>query len=210
MDLIGRPAWARIFFFLTILFGAPSANSLLFAAAEPVEKRLPPKDCPLAIRTLKKDFIPINKAVYHEIAHTYNFLEELNKTLFNTAILKQPEDTRKILDNLPLHLGSGVRGFVPLIKSPGKKIPYTFFDRGSDELVIIGGGFANPREMLAPLLGIFVDYNVVIFDHVGHGLDYKPGALLGRLYKALLDIDFQALEGGAQEENEILSIAKYL
>ena len=168
-----------------------------------------PRNYPLAIRTIDSDYITLQKTVTSEIEKNYVLLNTLNSTLFNTAILRKPEDTRIILENLPRGLGFGVKGSVPLIGAPDKSIPYTFFDRGSDELVIIGGGFANPREMLAPLLGIFVDYNVVIFDHVGHGLDYKPDGLIGRVLKAFLGIDFTALKGGAQEENEILSIAQH-
>ena len=163
----------------------------------------------LGYRTTKNPYTPLPDSVYNEISEKYNLLEKLNPTLFNTAILKKPETTRLFLEYLPRHLGSGSRGAVPLIDDTSKKIPFTFFDRGSDELIAIGGGFANPREMLAPLLSIFVDYDVVIFDHVGHGLDYKPESYLGWFFQKALGIDFTALKGGAQEENEILSIVHH-
>ncbi len=164
----------------------------------------------LGYRTTKTPHISLPDSVYNEITEKYNLLEKLNPTLFNTSILKQAETTRLFLEYLPRHLGSGVRGSVPLIDDPSKKITYTYFDRGSSELVVIGGGFANPREMLAPLLSIFVDYDVVIFDHVGHGLDHKPESWLGWFFKKTLEIDFTALKGGAQEENEVLTIVQHL
>ncbi|MBM3893996.1 alpha/beta hydrolase [Candidatus Dependentiae bacterium] len=163
----------------------------------------------VCLKTVQNGYSPIEKTVLKAIFEEYDLLENLNKTLFNTAILKKPEDTRVILDQLPMHLGSGSRGAVLLKSDPRKKIPYTYFNRGSNELVVIGGGFANPREMLAPLLGIFVDYDVVIFDHIGHGLDYSTSYIPGWILKKMLDIDFTALEGGQQEEDEILSITEY-
>lgn len=200
-----------------MLFGTLRANSTLPAGDTPaLEAQLQktnaarlPKNVPCAYRTAEFDYKPIDNGVLKAIEQNYDFMKDLNATLFNTATLRRPENTRYVLENIPPHLGSASYGSVPLRDVPGKNIPYTFFDRGSDELIIIGGGFANPREMLAPLLGIFIDYNVVIFDHVGHGLDYKPESLLGRFFKMTLNIDFTALRGGLQEENEILSIAEY-
>lgn len=163
----------------------------------------------LGYRTAENPYIPLPETVYNEITDKYNLLEKLNPTLFNTSILKRAETTRLFLEYLPRHLGSGSRGELPLIDDSSKKIPFTFFDRGSDELVVISGGFANPREMLAPLLSIFVDYDVVIFDHIGHGLHYKPESWLGWFFKKTLDIDFTAVKGGAQEENELLTIVRH-
>lgn len=136
-------------------------------------------------------------------------LEKLNPTLFNTSILRQPHATRVFLEYLPRHLGSGVHGSIPLLADPSKKISFTYFNRGSKELIVMSGGFANPREMLAPLLGIFVDYDVVIFDHIGHGLDHKPKSWYGKFFKIFFGIDFSIIESGEQEESELLSIIKH-
>lgn len=211
MSLVRRALRICTFFASTIL---PAAQLATPPRPEPVvhkgvnAARLP-QGCSCAYRTTAFDYKPIDKRVLNAIENNYDFMKDLNKTLFNTEILRQPSNTRHLLENMPPHLGSATYGTIPLVGAPNKTIAYTYFDRGSDELVIIGGGFANPREMLAPLLGIFLDYDVVIFDHVGHGIDYKPESFFGRILRLMLNIDFTALRGGEQEENEILSVARH-
>lgn len=202
MDYTRRFLASCTLILFTMLLGTGCVKSA------PAQLHVTPKTN-IGFKTIKSSYTPLSLGVFSEINETYALLERLNPTLFNTALLRKPEATRHFLKFLPRHLGVGVAGSTPLLEAPSKKITFTYFDRGSDELVIIGGGFANPREMLAPLLGIFVDYDVVIFDHVGHGIDYKPESLLGWLYKSMLDIDFEALRGGTQEENEILSIVQH-
>jgi pimeloyl-ACP methyl ester carboxylesterase len=197
--------FSRYLYFFLLLATAFSTRK---SPGETIKPQPIPKD-QICVRTTQNGYTPIAKPVLSAIFEEYDLLEKLNKTLFNTAILKKPENTRVILEHLPMHLGSGFRGEVLLKSDPRKKIPYTYFDRGSNELVVIGGGFANPREMLAPLLGIFVDYDVVIFDHIGHGLDYNAPSVPGWVLKKVLDIDFTALEGGQQEEDEILSVTHH-
>ena len=171
--------------------------------------QLPIPENQICFRNTQSTYMPINKDVLSNIFEKYDLLEKLNKTLFNTAILKNPETARVILESLPMELGTGKRGSIALKGDSTKKVPFTYFDRGSNELVVIGGGFANPREMLAPLTSIFADYDVVIVDHIGHGLDYTPSSLPGWLFKLMLNIDFTALKGGKQEEAELLSITDY-
>lgn len=54
----------------------------------------------------------------------------------------------------------------------GIEIKCTFFDRGSDTLIVVGPGFTNEREIMTPFVKMFSNYNVVIFDFRGHG--YEP------------------------------------
>ena len=202
MDYTRRFLASCTLILFTMLLGTGCVKS------DPVQSQVTSKTN-IGFKTTKSSYTPLTSSVFNEINDTYGLLERLNPTLFNTALLRKPEATRHFLKFLPRHLGVGTYGSTPLLEAPSKKITFTYFNRGSNELVIIGGGFANPREMLAPLLGIFVDYDVVIFDHVGHGIDYKPESWLGWFYKNMLDIDFTALKGGEQEENEILSIVHH-
>jgi pimeloyl-ACP methyl ester carboxylesterase len=195
-------------FFALTLFSTFGANSRLLAQGVSNISRIP-KSCLLGYRTSSNDFTPIETTTSKSIETAYGQLDALNKTLFNTAILRDPENTRIILKKLPPSFGTVHEGTVPLIGSKDKRIPFTFFDRGSNELIIIGGGFANPREMLAPLVGIFADYNIVMFDHVGHGLDLKSETYWGKFFKKAFGVDFTALKGGSQEENEVLSIREH-
>lgn len=45
----------------------------------------------------------------------------------------------------------------------------TYFNRGSDKLLIVGEGFTNERELVTPYLAMFPDYDIVLFDFRGQG-----------------------------------------
>lgn len=200
-QLLASSVWFFAIFSLVISFSTA-------IEAQPLPKPVGAAQM-LGYRTTQAPYIALPNSVYSEITEKYNMLEKLNPTLFNTSILRQPHATRVFLEYLPRHLGSGVHGTIPLLADPSKKISYTYFNRGSKELIVMSGGFANPREMLAPLLGIFVDYDVVIFDHIGHGLDHKPKSWYGWFFKKNFGIDFSILESGEQEESELLSIIQH-
>lgn len=61
----------------------------------------------------------------------------------------------------------------------GIEIKCTYFDRGSDELVIVGSGFTNEREIMTPFVEMFKNditgkhkgKDVLLFDFRGHGYD---------------------------------------
>jgi pimeloyl-ACP methyl ester carboxylesterase len=57
----------------------------------------------------------------------------------------------------------------------GERLGATFFDRGSDTLLVIGEGFTNERENLSSFVAMFPEVDVVLFDFRGHG--YRPFAL---------------------------------
>src|SRR3972149_11123095 len=56
----------------------------------------------------------------------------------------------------------------------GMRLGATHFDRGSDTLLIVAGGFTNERAMMSPFVAMFPEYDVVLFDFRGHG--YRPFA----------------------------------
>ena len=89
--------------------------------------------------------------------------------LFLTDNLLNPKKMRELLLNP--HIAGGTP--VTVTTSDGEQIACTFFDRNSDKLLIIGTGFGNEQEKVAPLVHIFDKMNVVIFSYRGHGINEK-------------------------------------
>jgi pimeloyl-ACP methyl ester carboxylesterase len=72
------------------------------------------------------------------------------------------------------------RGQLLLVNTEdGLEIRCTYFDRGSDELVVVGSGFTSKREMMTPFVemfktdatGVNKGRDVILFDFRGHGYD---------------------------------------
>jgi hypothetical protein len=63
-----------------------------------------------------------------------------------------------------------------VIADDGETIECTFHDRGSGKLLIVGTGYGNEREKVAPLIQIFDKYDVVTFDYPYQGKN-KPKLL---------------------------------
>jgi pimeloyl-ACP methyl ester carboxylesterase len=96
--------------------------------------------------------------------------------------------------------------------SDKKKITCTYFDRKSNQLVIIGGGFTNDREVMSPFIDIFYDYDVLIFDYRGHG--YKEKNLIQKitspphLIDLLFNVNHKETRVGQIEEKDIFAVVK--
>lgn len=92
----------------------------------------------------------------------------------------------------------------------GAVIEGTFFDRKSDVLLVVGGGFTATREMRSSLLPMFLDYDVVLFDFRGHG--YKqfsfvdPASWAVSLSSLLLNIDVKKCGLCSLEEEDVLAV----
>lgn len=105
------------------------------------------------------------------MAKYFNF--HLNfSPFFKITNLLDPQKMRDEL--LTPFLGNGKQMRVK--SEDGININFTFFDRKSDTLLIVGTGFGNEREKVAPFVHMFDKYDIVIFDYRGHGYD-KPKLL---------------------------------
>lgn len=89
-----------------------------------------------------------------------------------------------------------------VLTDDGVKIRYSFFDRKSDKLLIIGPGFTNAKEKMAPFVHMFTDYDIVIINFRGHGIcaawNFNPAY-------HLLGID-TGVQFGAKEELDIFAV----
>lgn len=90
--------------------------------------------------------------------------------LFYPPFLKQTGLVRSFLQS-PHHFNGKLNKVYTI---DGEEICYTFFDRGSNNLMVIGGGLVN-QERVASLVQMFNDYDVVIFNH--RGIEYEKSSL---------------------------------
>ncbi len=102
---------------------------------------------------------------------------------------------------------------VSLMTDDGLEIKCTYFDRGSKNLVVTAAGFTNEREIMAPFVKMFENYDVVIFDYRGHG--YEPTYLTAPSSWVTCDlamntfgIDSRYSRLGAVEERDIAAVVK--
>lgn len=86
----------------------------------------------------------------------------------------------------------------------GVQISYSFFDRKSDKLLIIGPGFTNAKEKMAPFVHMFTDYDIAIINFRGHGI--CTGWNFNPAYH-ILGID-TGIQFGAKEEFDIFAVVK--
>ncbi len=81
----------------------------------------------------------------------------------------------------------------------GEKIEATWLKRNSDTVVIVGSGFTNYREQMAPLGDILDKYDVVFFDFRGHGVTESP-----------INIDHNKVRLGLDEQLDTKAVVDYV
>ena len=141
----------------------------------------------------------------------YHWLNWLANDLFNTKQLQKPKVIRKSLLN-PF----GYAGKMILLKHEnGDEIECTYFDRGKKDLIVIGAGFGNPREMVAPLIPFFIQkFDIVIFDQRGHGYDKQPFSIKKKLLEFLCWQRFPSINTnqtylGNKEDEDVTNLVNF-
>jgi len=95
------------------------------------------------------------------------FYDRLNFSPFFQT--KNLINSKKVQDDIcDPFLGKGQKIIVAM--EDGEKIECMFFDRKSKNLLVVGAGFANEMEKCAPFVHMFNQYDVLLFNHRGHGL----------------------------------------
>jgi len=101
----------------------------------------------------------------------YEEYKHLNESiLFYPKFLKKTKQVRDFLRQ-PRHFNGKN---VETNTTDGEKINYTYFDRNSDTLLVIGGALMN-QERVASFVKMFSEYDVVIFNH--RGVETKKGSV---------------------------------
>ena len=119
---------------------------------------------------------------------------------FDSTILKQPPLMRKLLNEDGYNFST--------ITSDGVTIHGTLFNHQSTTLLVVGPGFPTPRERMAPFLALFRNYDVVLFDYRGQGLDQNPSSLLGAATYNCFSVDMLTTCLGTKEALDVLAIVQ--
>jgi hypothetical protein len=90
------------------------------------------------------------------------------------------------------------------IAEDGNIIPCTYFDRESDRLLVVGGGFTNNREVMSPFIDMFPNHDVIIFDYRGHGFrenewEFSPT-------KFLFNANCSKVRLGDTEDRDVIAV----
>ena len=143
-----------------------------------------------------------------------NFAKKLNERL-NTSMFFDPSfilNSKRVRQYLtkPKYFKPHSGKNVQITTEDGKTLGCTYLDRGSKKLMIVGAGFTNKREVMAPFIDMFLDYDIVLFDFRGHG--YKEFKFLDPLTwfesstKMLFSADLNEVRMGAEEEKDVFAV----
>ncbi len=141
----------------------------------------------------------------------YNHLNQ--SVLFDTKFISKPYLVRNY-NMLDRPFVAGCNGFTfSTITDDAIEMSGTLFDRHSDTLLVIGGGFTNERELMAPFLAMFPHYDIVLFDYRGHGFrqfnvwDKKSWPL--SFSKWMIGCRLRDTYLGQEEHNEVFAAVDY-
>jgi len=138
----------------------------------------------------------ILKGALSEMSH----LDSFNDTYFNPRFLKQTDQVRSLLEETkPVY-----------ITVPGQ-FSATYFDRNSDCLMVVAAGFTNHREYMAPFLKLFPQYDILLVELPGHGIDGQESSSYRSLVsQTVLGIDIEQIGLGADEAEVISSATQHV
>lgn len=93
----------------------------------------------------------------------------------------------------------------------GQTLSCTYIDRKSNNILIVGPGFTNNRELMAPFVAMFDSYDVVLFDYRGHGYNndaqwLAPSTWELSLSKYLFGVNAKKTTLGAKEDLDVLAV----
>ena len=140
------------------------------------------------------------------------FYSKLNLSpLFNIKKLLKPDKMREELLT-PFQCGGKM---ITVETDDGESIDCTFFDRNSDTLLVIGTGFGNEREKVAPFIHMFPKYDIITFDYRGHGLWQPRAPKLIRFLTPFINwskapnVDLSKTTFGESEDKDLLAVISH-
>lgn len=121
--------------------------------------------------------------------------------LFEPSFLKDTQKTREY--HLRVQYQKSRQGqLISFQAEDGVTIHATYFNRNSNKLLIVGEGFTNEREVMSPFIDMFPDYDLVLFDFRGQGLDTRTFSLS----KQCIGVDTKYARLGVVEERDVFAV----
>lgn len=135
---------------------------------------------------------------FEQLAINYNRSLSLSK-FFDTSYIVQDDWTQSEFKKDPSHQDLTIK------TKDNTYLTCSWFKRGNNKLIIVGPGFTNNKERMAPFVHMFHDYDILILNFRGHGI--KSGISLSPLYN-MLGIDSQ-IRFGYREENDVFATVEH-
>lgn len=119
--------------------------------------------------------------------------------LFDTRLIVDSVKVQKEFAKDPSH------SEVIIETEDGQKLSCSYFNRNKNKIVIVGPGFTNGKEKIAPFAHIFNNYDVLLLNFRGHGL--LKGFQTSLTYNALGVT--QEAKLGCIEEKDVFAAIKF-
>ncbi len=91
-----------------------------------------------------------------------------------------------------------------------------YFNRNSDNLIVVGAGFTNAKELMAPFINMFPNYDIVLFDYRGHGINqkdisvwYKPLTKVKKYINKAFGVDTNITRMASMEDLDVTAVVEY-
>ncbi|MDQ5940954.1 MAG: uncharacterized protein QG632_680 [Candidatus Dependentiae bacterium] len=176
---------------------------------------LAPNDQPFSYKFKYEIYSPIlGKYSCQLPAEIENIALQQNSYLQNTtyyrdfSLLQNPAKVRA-LQLKTAKDGKESGSTLSAVTSDGIVIEGTLLNRNSSTLLVVGAGFTNYREQMAPMGDLFSDYDVLFYDYRGHGFKerqwHKPKTWRSPS-EILIGIDRKTVRLGLSEEKDVFAI----
>lgn len=132
-----------------------------------------------------------------------------DKDCFTASFIKHSE---KSMEKLKALGGKRIK-----IVSKQNKVESIFFDRNSEVLLVIAGGFPVPYRHILPLVKMFPEWDLVSFDYRGIGENHQLGTSAyccpwkwkGLLSSKIGRVNFNVSGLGTLEEKDIITVVEH-
>ncbi|MCL5875827.1 MAG: hypothetical protein M1114_05130 [Candidatus Dependentiae bacterium] len=152
---------------------------------------------------INNEYVTFSDTRLTKVTEPNKYLNNYNATYFNVPFLKNKREIRSFLRKNKKN--DNERGIPFRIQEDATEVHGSFFDRNSDHLVVISGGFTNCHEYMAPFIKLFPNYDLLFFDLPGHGLEQgEAQSVKGQIAQALLGLNFDSIELGDAESQTII------
>lgn len=153
---------------------------------------------PAPVIRFKNSQCVLSNAILKGALSQMSHLDSFNDTYFNPRFLKQTDRVRALFEE------SGPEETKPAYITVTGQFSATYFDRGSDCLMVVAAGFTNHREYMAPFLKLFPTYDILLVELPGHGADVQGHVgYRSILAQKLLGVDIENIGLGADESTAI-------
>ncbi len=131
----------------------------------------------------------------------------LDKSLyFNTDFLLDVKRVRKFHTSKKKSKACNVGTIYRVTTADNKRLGCTYFNRNSDKLLVVAGGFTNERELMSPFIDMFPDFDIVLMDWRGHG--FNPKATVINPVQHAFSIAPKEITFGEKEHLDVFAVVE--